>query len=81
MKISNKMKPLLLGLRSRGWNAWDCVCCVSEKPEGTLCIPADQDPRSVFVHKGLIVLDLGGDLTMEHLVLSTNMEDQSIRRL
>lgn len=60
-EVSNKMKPLLLGLRSHGWNTWDCVCCGSEKPEGTLCIPADQDPRSVFVHKGLIILDLGSD--------------------
>lgn len=75
------MKPLLLGLRSQGWNTWDCVCCGSEKPEGILSIPADQDPRSVFVHKGLIILDLGSDLTVEHLVLSTNREDQNVGSL
>ena len=49
----------------------------SEKPEGTICIPADQAPKSVFVCKGLV--DLSNDLTMERLVLSTNIDDQNIR--
>ena len=48
----------------------------SEKPEGTICIPADQAPKSVFVCKGLV--DLSNDLTMERLVLSTNIDDQNI---
>ena len=60
----------------------------SEKPEGTICIPADQAPKSVFVCKGLVDLsndltmerlDLSNDLTMERLVLSTNIDDQNIR--
>lgn len=51
----------------------------SENPEGTICIPADQAPKSVFVYKGLVILDLSSDLTMERLVLSTNIDDQNIR--
>lgn len=50
----------------------------SEKPKGTFCIPTSQDPELVCVHNGLIILDLGNDLTMEHLVLSTYMDDQNI---
>lgn len=48
-------------------------------PKGTICAPTDQAPRSLCVHKGLIILDLGNDLTMEHLVLSTNTDDQNVR--
>ena len=51
----------------------------SEKPEGTLCIPPDQVPRSLFVHWGLIILDLGNDLTTGRLVLSANIDDQNVR--
>lgn len=50
----------------------------SWKPQGTICVPAAQAPRSVCVHKGLIILDLGSDLTMEHLVLSTDIDDQNV---
>lgn len=48
-------------------------------PEGTICAPTDQAPRCVCAHKGLILLDLGSDLTLEHLVLSTDTDDQNVR--
>lgn len=51
----------------------------SQMPEGTVCALTDQAPRSVCVHKGLIILDLGEDLTMEHLVLSTYTDDRNVR--
>ncbi|KAK1340963.1 hypothetical protein QTO34_017363 [Cnephaeus nilssonii] len=66
------MKPLLLGLRSRGWNAWDCVCCVSEKPEGTLCIPADQDPRAGNRIAEILPEQLKHFQSLETLDLSSN---------
>lgn len=46
-------------------------------PKGTICAPTDQAPRSLCVLKGLIILDLSNDLTMEHLVLS-NTDDQNV---
>lgn len=51
----------------------------SQMPEGTVHALTDQAPRSVCVHKGLIILDLGNDLTTEHLVLSTYTDDQNVR--
>ena len=51
----------------------------SEQPKATICIPTDPAPKSVFVHKGLIILDLSSDVTKERLVLSTSINNQNIR--
>ena len=50
-----------------------------QRPKATICIPADPAPKSVFVHKGLIILDLSNDVTKERLVLSTSINNQNIR--